>query len=284
MWLAGADHARWSRRNIFNLRSALSNSKLYLLTNKFLNAVPLLARKHSFVDRGIGPRTLIDEVDANISFMSSLPYVTAPGNVERALRAIQNAATPSTVSQDFVKTILNIPGGSGNQITSFLKKIGFVNSDGSPSELYKRFRNPSTAGKAAADALRIGYGPLYARNEYMHQLGDDKLRGLIIEETGQGGDSSVVSLVSASIKAIKKFADWSAKSPDESTPNDTVALTVASGNSPTDVPPSNREVSRGVGSNLSYTINLNLPASPDIAVFNAIFKSLKENLLKDTDD
>jgi hypothetical protein len=215
--------------------------------------------------------------------MSSLPYVTAPGNIDRALRAIQSAATPTTVSQDFVKTILNIPGGSGNQITSFLKKIGFVNIDGSPSDMYKRFRNPSTAGKAAAEALQIGYAPLYTRNEYMHQLSDDKLRGLIIEETGQGDDSSVVSLILTSIKAIKKFADWSAKNTGESS-KETAALAVAPGNNHTDKPHSSREVTRRVGLNLSYTINLNLPASPDIAVFNAIFKSLKENLLKEEDE
>jgi len=32
--------------------------------------------------------------------------------------------------------------------------------------------------------------------------------------------------------------------------------------------------------NLSYTINLNLPATTDIKVFDAIFKSLREHLLK----
>jgi hypothetical protein len=36
----------------------------------------------------------------------------------------------------------------------------------------------------------------------------------------------------------------------------------------------------GEGINLSYTINLNLPAATDIGVFNAIFKSLKEHLLQ----
>jgi hypothetical protein len=34
------------------------------------------------------------------------------------------------------------------------------------------------------------------------------------------------------------------------------------------------------GLNLSYTINLNLPETSDVEVFNAIFRSLKENLLK----
>lgn len=42
------------------------------------------------------------------------------------------------------------------------------------------------------------------------------------------------------------------------------------------------EMQRGapwLGFNLAYTINLNLPASTDQAVFNAIFRSLKEHLL-----
>src|SRR5262245_53184761 len=99
----------------------------------------------------------------------ALPYVTASGNIERALKGIKSAATPPSVTQDFVKTILKIPGGSGNQMTSYLRKIGFAGSDGSPTDLYKSFRNPATEGKAAAEALRIGYKPLYVRNEYMHQ-------------------------------------------------------------------------------------------------------------------
>jgi hypothetical protein len=46
--------------------------------------------------------------------MATLPYVTAPGNIEKTLNGIKSAATPERVSQDFVKTILQIPGGSGN--------------------------------------------------------------------------------------------------------------------------------------------------------------------------
>ena len=35
-----------------------------------------------------------------------------------------------------------------------------------------------------------------------------------------------------------------------------------------------------LGLNLSYTIYLNLPKTDDISVFNAIFKSLKENFFR----
>jgi len=110
--------------------------------------------------------------------MASLPYITAPGNIDKALRGIKTAATPERVSQDFVKTILQIPGGSGAQTTAYLKKIGFVNTDGTPSGIYKKFRNSASSGAAAAEALRAGYAALYKRNEYMHQLSDEKIRGL----------------------------------------------------------------------------------------------------------
>jgi hypothetical protein len=59
-------------------------------------------------------------------FYKHFPYVTSPGNIIKALNGIKNAAVPERVSQDFVKTILKIPGGSGAQITSFLKKLGFT--------------------------------------------------------------------------------------------------------------------------------------------------------------
>lgn len=147
--------------------------------------------------------------------MANLPYVTATGNISRALDGIATAATPERVSGDFVKTILKIPGGSGDQINSFLKKIGFANPDGTPSSIYKSFRNSATRGSAAAASLKFGYAPLYVRNEYMHQLTDDKLKGLIIEETGQSEDSSVAGLVLASIKAIKKYADFSSPISEE---------------------------------------------------------------------
>jgi hypothetical protein len=61
--------------------------------------------------------------------MASLPYVTSPGNIVKALTGIKAATVPDRVSQDFVKTILKIPGGSGDQMTAFLKKLGLTNPD-----------------------------------------------------------------------------------------------------------------------------------------------------------
>lgn len=197
------------------------------------------------------------------------------------------------MSQDFVKTILGVKGGSGNQMTAYLRKIGFAGADGSPSSIYTRFRStdPDVSGVAMAEALKIGYAALYARNEYMHSLTDEKLRGLIIEETGAGGDSGTATMILSCIKALKKYAVYTPKSAGtqvvevESARQANGGDSNSGANSQANSGGAGTNVQRGtegIGLNLAYTINLNLPATSDIAVFNAIFKSLKENLLKDS--
>lgn len=210
--------------------------------------------------------------------MAALPYVTAPGNIEKALKGIKSAATPESVSQDFVKTILGVKGGSGNQITAYLKKIGLAAADGTPTDIYKKFRNTATDGWAIAQALKVGYAPLYVRNEYMHKLSDEDLKGLIVEETGAEQDANVVAMIIACIKQLKKFAKWEA-APIGEILEQPVTENIGS----TTLPPQQAHfpsTTQRLGLNLGYNINLNLPATSDPAVFNAIFRALKENLLK----
>jgi len=216
--------------------------------------------------------------------LAYLPYVASPGNIEKSLNAIKAASVPDSVSQDFVKTVLKIPGGSGDQIATFLKKIGFSASDGSPTEWYTKFRNPTSSGQTVALAIKHAYRPLYVRNEYMHELSDDDLLGLIVEETGKPHDAGPVKLTLSCIKALKKFADFSDSTVDQAEVSDKASSKNVMFNAEQKThhaagsPPSN-----GIGLNLGYTININLPATTEQAVFNAIFKSLKENLLRDED-
>lgn len=216
--------------------------------------------------------------------MSNLPYVVSPGNVSKALEAIISAATPEKVSQNFVKTILKIPGGSGDQMTSFLRKIGFADAGGSPTEIYKKFRNEAERGWAAAESLKFGYAQLYRKNEFLHELSEKELKGLILEETGLSSDSNVPTYILTCIKSIKRFADFK-PNPTNGIVEDYIEPS-ASGDLRTfhgNFDPPLLQRSDKIGLSVGYNINLNLPATTDIAVFNAIFKSLKENLLKDGD-
>lgn len=206
--------------------------------------------------------------------MSNLPYITAPGNIGKALNEIKLAKVPELVSQDFVKTILKIPGGSGSQMTSFLKKINFADSSGAPTDLYKKYRNPSTEGLALAEAIKIGYSELFNRNEYLYKLSAQDLTDLIIEHTGLAHDSNVVKCISSCLSNLIELADFEA-SKDTNEPK---AAEASINQVKTDTSDSS-----DFKFNLGYTINLNLPVSTDPAVFDAIFKSLKNNLLRQED-
>lgn len=199
---------------------------------------------------------------------SSIPYIPAYGNVTKALKGIQTASKPDKFTVDFLETKLGMKGGSARPTIPFLKKTGFLASDGTPTDLYSRFRNQSLAGAAAADAMKIGFVALYAINEYAHDLPDPDLRGIVIQATGAEEGSTQVKAIVGSFKALRAFADFDSKATTEIPAEDEPVAPAAK-------PARRPERTLALG----YTINLNLPATSDVAVYNAIFRSLREHIL-----
>ncbi len=204
----------------------------------------------------------------------NLPYLVSPGTVATALQKIRAAATPARFTQDFPANTLGMKGGSPKPIIPFLKRIGFLGTDAAPTDLYKAFRNTGQSGAAVAQAMRIGYKPLFDMNVRAHDLTDSELKGLVVQATGLEEKSRVVQLILQTFKILKQQVSFGAtaievkKEERREDPKGTKPPADESGRDD------------GVGIHLSYTINLNLPPSPDIAVFNAIFKALRDNLLR----
>ena len=208
------------------------------------------------------------------------PYMNAYGRISAVLEKIKTAPTPPRFTQDFLETKLGFPSSSIRPIISLLKRIGFLGSDGVPTEIYKRFRNSSQSKKAMAEAIKIGYKELYSHNEYLHELPDKDLKGQIISATGLEHGSKIADATLGTFKALKAYASFD-ESPNDNSGESSSPESLALPSQVSSQIPSSH--SNGIGMNLSYTINLNLPATADINVFNAIFKSLKENLLRRTE-
>ena len=207
------------------------------------------------------------------------PYVTTPGTLAKALGRLKQAATPPRFTQDFVKSKLLLKGGNAAMVIPYLKKIGFLASDGTPTDIYARFRNPSESGRAMAAALRNGYKSLFEINEKAHQLKDEELKGLIVQVTGQTKGDTVTKLIFACFKILKERAAFEREGALIPHPQKEAGEEDDETSAAAPAPPAVPQAG-GIGMNLSYTINLNLPATTDIAVFNAIFQSLRRNLLR----
>ncbi len=129
--------------------------------------------------------------------MANLPYVTVTGTLETMLAKIKTASVPDKFSQDFVATKLAMKGGSARSVIPFIKKMGLVNTDGTPTDRYREFRNPGKSGGAIAAAMKDLYSTLFQMNERAHKLDNSKLKGLIVEATGaEAGSTTVQKMLS----------------------------------------------------------------------------------------
>jgi hypothetical protein len=205
---------------------------------------------------------------------TKLPYVVQPGSISKIFEKVRQAQTPERFTVDFLQTKLGFRGGNYRQFIPLAKKIGFLGTDGKPTDSYKRFRNSAQAGAAMAAGMRLGYRELFERNEYVNNLNKDQLKGLVVEITGLDAKDRVVGLVSQTFEALKKLANFEAPASvdaDQSGKADEPDKTGGGDDRPR---------TEEFGLNLAYTINLVLPKSDDPAVFNAIFKALRDHLLR----
>lgn len=202
-------------------------------------------------------------------------YVTVPGNLTRFLEAIQTAGVPPRVTFEFVKT-LGLKSSNDRPIITVMKAIGFLDSSGSPTDLYKRYRNKGQSGRVLAEALRAAYADLFMANTNAQDLSPEKLKGIVATKTDKG--ERVVKEIVATFKALCKVADFSLgddEVPDAPSVGE-VAQTpaAAAAGDRGDLPRAHARATT-----FHYNIQIHLPTTTDISVYNAIFKSLREQLL-----
>jgi hypothetical protein len=82
------------------------------------------------------------------------PFMNGYGTAGKILAKIKEAQTPDRFTLDFLSTKLGFPGGTAKPFISLAKRIGFLETDGRPTDLYKGFRNPSQSKAAMAAAIK----------------------------------------------------------------------------------------------------------------------------------
>jgi Family of unknown function (DUF5343) len=203
------------------------------------------------------------------------PYVNAYNSIPKLFSGITTAAVPPKVSQDFLESVLALKSSSHRALIPLLKKLGFIDQANVPTQAYRDFREPTLSGTVMAQRIREAYPTLFAANEYAWKMNKTDLLAKLRSITGAGEDDKNILAVANTFTELSKLANWTgvpATLPKDSTQSlNEGGETITTGNQKT-------LLTGGLG--LSYTINLNLPATTEIEVFNAIFKSLRENLLR----
>ena len=119
------------------------------------------------------------------------------------------------------------------------------------------------------------YADIFKINEYAHDLTDDKLKGLVVQITGKEPNDGTVGAVVGSFKACKQLADFDAQKAAQQDKVPPLELSKSL------VKHEGSKNGNAADIRLAYTININLPETTDVNVYNAIFSSIRANLLTD---
>lgn len=202
----------------------------------------------------------------------SLPYTSSPGVLRRVLEKIPTSEKPSVFNTDFLGTVMGATGGAARPIIPILKATGLLNQNGAPTELYAQFQTEAGRPAAALQALQNGFREIFRRNQYAHRASEQELIDLIVAITGLPKKEGIVRYILTTFQAFQELAKNARDTEDAGT---------AEAGKPA-AEPQQTETGTGLGGGLqlAYNINVVLPETTNVEVYNAIFRSLRGNLLR----
>jgi hypothetical protein len=201
------------------------------------------------------------------------PYVNPYGKISELFNRIKEAAVPPKFTNDFLYSKLGLKSTTHRAFIPLLKRLGFINDNQVPTSEYRDYRDESKSKIIMAKAIKSAYKELYSASEYAHTLTKDEVKNKLVNVLGVSKDDTQIPKIVATFIELKKLADF-----DQQTEDTSEELEEKSEEQVKEQKPVLQVPQHKFG--ISYTINLNLPATNDVEVFNAIFKALKENLLK----
>lgn len=198
--------------------------------------------------------------------MTDYPYMISNNKISPIINKIQQAARPAKFTQEVLKN-LGFTSTNDRAFIPLAKRLGFLADDGTPTVLYDQLKDKTTTKTILATQIKALYSELYAINVEIHKAPEAEIKGAISRVTGKDEDG--VNRIYNTFKALCNNADFSGNVAVEEPAKEDVPENDAS--LPSTLPLTTPQ--------FHYNIQIHLPATTDISVYNAIFKSLKDNLL-----
>jgi hypothetical protein len=195
------------------------------------------------------------------------PYMISNNKIGPIFQKILTAAKPITFNHDLLKK-LGFTSSNDRAVIPLLKKLRILNEDGSPTEYYDRLKDKNDQPFALGERIQELYSELFAIDTNIQNGTDDQIKGALSRVTGQ--DETQVNRYFATFKALTALAKFG-------------EAPIKSEKKKEDVPKVDQDALKIKKDDhkpvFYYNIQIHLPATTDIAVYNAIFKSLKDNII-----
>ncbi|WP_445191951.1 DUF5343 domain-containing protein [Sphingomonas sp. Tas61C01] len=180
----------------------------------------------------------------------------------------------------FTNQLLKDWGFSSSNDRAFiplLKSLGFLSASGQPTQRYHDYRDHSQSRKVLAESLREAYRDIFLITSSPKEGDRESVKGKF--KSYHNASDNTAANMTATFYGLLKLADLSsaadARSDVKKGHEREEASPVIEAQSSEGANGSNK-----IGTSFHYNIQVHLPATKDVEVYNAIFKSLKEHLVE----
>jgi hypothetical protein len=203
-------------------------------------------------------------------------YLNQVKNLSQILQAIRQAQPPERFSHKFLAG-LDFKSTNDRGIIGVLKAFGFIDESGTPKQPYFDYLDDEQHKVVLAEGIRQAYADLFKLNNKANEKDSAWVKNKLKTLTQGSKSEPVLTKMTATFIALCKEADFTspANAPKE-----------VKVEAPLETPPAAQPLQEKPQGNpkqhqfaLAYNIHIELPAVRDQAVYDAIFKSLRENLL-----
>jgi len=202
-------------------------------------------------------------------------YSQAYGVLGEFFSKIRDAQAPDKFGHQNLKD-LGFKSNNHRPFIPLMKALGFLSSDGSPTQRYHEYRNHSKSKEIMGDAVKEAYGDIFLIKSNPTDKDKDLVQGKF--KSYHNTSDNVAKLHTNTFYALLDIADLNYdKTPKVTTevkPEEKVAATKARPE-----PTAQQRILPASAVGLHYNIQIHLPATKDVEVYNAIFKSLKDHLI-----
>lgn len=208
-------------------------------------------------------------------------YTLKPNAIPAYFDTMLDAQPPERFSLKFLET-LGFTSTNDRLFIGILKDLGFLDRDGAPQARYFEFLDRSQSKKIVADGIRDGFSDLFAINTKANTFSVDDAKNKLRTLFAGKKTELVISNIAKTFKSLCDYADFSGAAPAKKVAKPEGEPVPAQKPATDATRTSSEDHKNTFGkiqiSGLQYHINIVLPETRDQAVFDAIFKSLREHL------
>jgi hypothetical protein len=203
-------------------------------------------------------------------------YLVKTTNLATFFNSLLNAQAPTKFTIKFLEQ-LEFKSPNDRLLIGLLKALNFLDGNGVPTQRYFKFLDQSESKKILAEAIQEAYSDLFTINTKANEMSSSEIKNKLKTITQGSKSDNVLDLMSKTFKALCDYADFTSLSmtnkgittqPEKKIDEKQV----------TSIPVKEKDSKNIRGAELHYNIQIHLPESRDQAVYDAIFKSLKEHI------